>query len=236
MNGAIVADYVTAGTMTGDRIRGGELLVGGSGLAASGSITVKDSSNNTIGSWDSSGLEVKKGTIKGPNIEVGGYDNANGYLRVRDLLSNIIATLDDNGLYIYDTNGNVVGYFNANGLHSEKGSLSGISLHQTPSNDAAGFLSIDDATISGGKSGENTGSINWNTQLTGHGLSMQIRSDHRLIINTEELWIGTNQGSVAQAAINQGPFILPTSLSADGKVATAVQGVVFRNGIMVMTN
>lgn len=65
MNGAIVADFITTGTMTAERIRGGQLLVGGSGLAANGEIVVKDSSNNTIGTWNINGFTINKGTISG---------------------------------------------------------------------------------------------------------------------------------------------------------------------------
>lgn len=65
MNGAIVADYITAGTMSAERIRGGDLLIGGSGLAANGSITIKDSNNNTLGTWDKTGIKLYKGTVGG---------------------------------------------------------------------------------------------------------------------------------------------------------------------------
>lgn len=232
MNGAIVADYVTAGTMTGDRIRGGELLVGGSGLAASGSITVKDSSNNTIGSWDSSGLEVKKGTIKGPNIEVGGYNNANGYLRVRDSLSNIVATLDDNGLYIYDTNGNAIGYFNKNGLYSAKGSLSGCSLHQSASDVNNGYLDIENAQISGGVTGENTGYLTWKYNINNVGYAMAIKSDHNLVFNAERILVGTNSGTVFWTENNQHMFSLPTQIE-NGVVRAWLVNEIFVNGLLI---
>lgn len=78
MDGSIVADYVTSGTMSANRIRGGELIVGGSGTAASGTIYIKDSSNKNIIAISSSGLTL--------------YD-ANG---------NTKATLNHNGLTIND--------------------------------------------------------------------------------------------------------------------------------------
>lgn len=78
MDGAIVADYVTSGTMSANRIRGGELIVGGSGTAASGTIYIKDSSNRNIIAISNSGLTL--------------YD-ANG---------NTKATLNHSGLTIND--------------------------------------------------------------------------------------------------------------------------------------
>lgn len=86
MDGSIVASYITSGTMTADRIRGGELIAGGSGLGANGQITIKDSSNrniitiNTYGmtlydengqgkAWlDHSGLIISGGTIRASDI------------------------------------------------------------------------------------------------------------------------------------------------------------------------
>ena len=68
MNGAIVADYITSGTMSANRIRGGELLVGGSGVSANGQITVKDLNNNVVGTWDRTGIDVKSGNISGVSI------------------------------------------------------------------------------------------------------------------------------------------------------------------------
>ena len=78
MDGSIVANYITSGTMTADRVRGGELIVGGSGTAASGTIYIKDSSNRNIIAISSSGLTL--------------YD-ANG---------NTKATLNHSGLTIND--------------------------------------------------------------------------------------------------------------------------------------
>lgn len=68
MDGSIVANYITSGTMTADRIRGGELLLGGSGLAATGQITIRNSSNDVIGYWNKDGINVLAGTISGTTI------------------------------------------------------------------------------------------------------------------------------------------------------------------------
>lgn len=61
MDGAIVADFITSGTMVADRVRGGEFLVGGSGTAAQGAIYVKNSSNQTLITIDKNGISFANG-------------------------------------------------------------------------------------------------------------------------------------------------------------------------------
>lgn len=67
MDGAIVADYITAGVMSANRVRGGEFAVGGTGFAKDGSIKIYDSKNALIGKWDKSGIGVYSGTIQSGN-------------------------------------------------------------------------------------------------------------------------------------------------------------------------
>ena len=61
MDGAIVANFITSGTMVADRVRGGEFLVGGSGTAAQGAIYVKNSSNQTLITIDKNGISFANG-------------------------------------------------------------------------------------------------------------------------------------------------------------------------------
>ena len=119
MDGAIVADFITAGTMLADRIRGGALEVGGTGVAADGTIVLRDKSNHTLitlnkegikifandgtllGKFDSSGIDVKKGSIKGADITLGGTDNTNGTMKILDASGNVVASADRQGMNIY---------------------------------------------------------------------------------------------------------------------------------------
>lgn len=69
MDGQIVADYVTTGTMAADRIRGGTLTLGGQ-LNGNGQMIIYDSSGNVIGSWNNDGLVCNvKGEIAGWEID-----------------------------------------------------------------------------------------------------------------------------------------------------------------------
>ena len=71
-DGSIVADRITTGAMSATRIRGGSLSLGGTGQGAykSGSLYIYDGSSTgqaatdkLVGSWTSSGISVKAGTV-----------------------------------------------------------------------------------------------------------------------------------------------------------------------------
>ncbi|WP_313584191.1 phage tail spike protein [Lacrimispora sp.] len=68
IDGNLVADFITTGTMLADRIRGGMLELGGTGLGKDGSITVKNAAGAVIGTWDKTGLHVLLGVIEGSTI------------------------------------------------------------------------------------------------------------------------------------------------------------------------
>lgn len=74
MNGQIVADYITAGTMSADRIKGGTLTVGGSGYNVNGKITVRDKNDTIIANIDRNGINAQRGRI-------GTWSIRNGYLQ-----------------------------------------------------------------------------------------------------------------------------------------------------------
>jgi phage minor structural protein len=64
MNGAIVADFITAGTMYADRIKGGTLKLGGASNT-DGILQIVNASNQEIGHWDKDGIVLKQGTVGG---------------------------------------------------------------------------------------------------------------------------------------------------------------------------
>lgn len=63
IDGNLVADFITAGTMLADRIRGGSLEIGGTGLGKDGVIYVKDANGNIIAQIDINGVSISKGSI-----------------------------------------------------------------------------------------------------------------------------------------------------------------------------
>ena len=66
-----MADFITAGTMLADRVKGGILEIGGSGFAKDGKIVVYNASGVQIGYWDKTGLHVYEGVIEGSRIRGG---------------------------------------------------------------------------------------------------------------------------------------------------------------------
>lgn len=63
MDGAIVADTITTGTMSADRVRGGILEVGGTKFAKDGIISVKNNKDSIIVTLDVNGLKMNSGSI-----------------------------------------------------------------------------------------------------------------------------------------------------------------------------
>ena len=78
MDGAIVADFITAGTMYADRIRGGTLTVGGYNNE-SGIIVVRDNALNEICLLDQNGMKVENASKYWVKLAdgalLGGYQN-----------------------------------------------------------------------------------------------------------------------------------------------------------------
>ena len=77
MDGAIVADKITTGTMLADRIRGGILEVGGTKFAKDGIISVKNNKDSIIVTLDVNGLTMNSGSI---NLNNKFSVNNNGYM------------------------------------------------------------------------------------------------------------------------------------------------------------
>lgn len=100
IDGNLVADFITTGTMLADRIRGGTMELGGTGLGKDGKIVVKDASGNTIGSWDKTGLSILKGILQGVSAIFGGVNNQDGAIEVRNASNRTIGRWDKDGIYI----------------------------------------------------------------------------------------------------------------------------------------
>lgn len=100
IDGNLVADFITTGTMLADRIRGGTLEVGGTGLGKDGVISVLNAKGNKVVKIDKDGIEVLKGSIKGTTITAGGSYNADGAIYIKDSSGNTKITIDVNGINV----------------------------------------------------------------------------------------------------------------------------------------
>jgi uncharacterized membrane protein len=99
IDGNLVADFITTGTMLANRIRGGELEIGGE---SDGVITVKDASGNTIVIINKDGLDVEKGSISGTTITVGGKNNADGSIAVKNASGTTTIKINNDGINVND--------------------------------------------------------------------------------------------------------------------------------------
>lgn len=64
IDGQLVADFITSGTMYADRIKGGTLSLGGANNV-NGILKLYDTSGNVIGQWDKDGIITLKGSFTG---------------------------------------------------------------------------------------------------------------------------------------------------------------------------
>lgn len=67
IDGGFVADFITAGTMLANRIKGGTLQLGGASNG-NGVMKILDASGNVVGSWDKDGITATSGEIAGWEI------------------------------------------------------------------------------------------------------------------------------------------------------------------------
>lgn len=84
IDGNLVADFITTGTMLADRIRGGILEVGGSGLGKDGVIRVLNASGTEIVRMDINGVTIRQGKLNAPEITGGSADFGSGLFTADD--------------------------------------------------------------------------------------------------------------------------------------------------------
>ncbi len=102
IDGNLVADFITTGTMYADRIKGGTLTLGGKDNG-SGKMHILNEKDEMIGKWDKDGILVQAGAIiadliKGGTLTLGGKDNGSGVQNILDENGNVIITLDKEGI------------------------------------------------------------------------------------------------------------------------------------------
>lgn len=139
IDGNLVADFITAGTMFADRIRGGTLEIGGE---KDGRITVLDKDSNTVAAIGREGVDVFKGSIRGAEIIAGGTNNADGTITVLDEKGGTVVTIGKDGLTVI------------------KGSISGTTII---SSDGEKWIKISSGGITMGSGENTTGKINFST-------------------------------------------------------------------------
>lgn len=99
IDGNLVADFITTGSMLADRIRGGTMEVGGSGLGRDGQIILFDAAGEILSIFDKNGVDIRRGSIIGSTLVLGGRGNIQGSLTVHSGTGTVICKIDGAGLY-----------------------------------------------------------------------------------------------------------------------------------------
>lgn len=105
MDGRITANFITAGTMYADRIKGGTLTLGGSGNA-NGQIKVLDGAGTLIGSWGNNGLTATGDLTLKKGTQISGLGEAD-YLDYYQAAGTVSWKIK-NGFYARNMSGNTI--------------------------------------------------------------------------------------------------------------------------------
>lgn len=92
-NGAIVADFITAGKMSANMLQGGTLSLGGLDNV-NGSLRIYDETGAEIGSWTKDGVTVTKGEITGTLIR---FLDGDSYISTNEIRSKALRIYNDGG-------------------------------------------------------------------------------------------------------------------------------------------
>jgi len=245
MDGKIVADFITAGTMYADRIKGGTLSLGGN-ANENGVLQIKNASGTVVGKWDKDGIDVTTGSIKADLINSGTLNAS--LITVTNLSASSITsgtmsanrisggTIDANNVTINNLNASkitsgsinasVVTITNLNASNITSGSLSasrisGGTLTLGGSNNVNGSMAVKNAsnqtiasinnegiyleditgtyhinikagTIYGGVVGSDTGYINWGQSYSIQGdlvRPVKIAHDSCIVLSAPYLFV-----------------------------------------------
>lgn len=133
------ADYIVAGTMLADRIRGGTLEVGGSGLGKDGEIIIKDANDNILCILNDIGVDVRKGSIIGTTMNLGGQNNQQGILTVNA------------------SDGTIACILSGAGVDVRKGTITGSVITLGGQNNQQGEMTVNNASGSAAVKLDGTG-------------------------------------------------------------------------------
>ena len=233
MDGSIVADYITSGTMTADRIRGGTLEVGGTGLGVNGKITIKNTNGTVIGSWDKTGIVAERGTI-------GGFNLNKNYMETYD------GTSQSDSLHLtqlnkYNTDGHpafgIWGRESVNDAWESRVFINHDGNTKIRNKSSNGYLELNGAVIKGGMAGINEARLDFAHDVTLEGVAtkaIELRSERNFVLNTETAYVGTNLNTIWRTHTNSALFSLPTNIDdATGTIRNYIQGCIFIHGMLL---
>ena len=175
IDGQIVADFIVAGTMLADRIKGGTLIIGGNGNE-NGVISIRNGSGVEVGRWDKDGITVTNGEIGGWKINPSSISSSSGNLILESSTGKILTQrqngnkgieIVDDGMIFYSwaLNGNFVGRFATAsfgdtglqilGIYADLGDALILGQNTLDGSNYNPYIAMTDAETNGFKSGTN---------------------------------------------------------------------------------
>lgn len=133
---------VFQGDISASTISGSKITAGGSDDS---SITVNDKDGNPVAILNKLGVDVRAGSIKGANVEVGGTGNTNGTLIVRNASGAGVVTLNNGGISIINGALSVTGGGSISGSTITGGTINGSNIN-VGGNGVGGQILIKDAS------------------------------------------------------------------------------------------
>ena len=205
LDGAFVANFITAGTMAADRIRGGTLSLGGTTASTSygdGVMNVYNSSNGLISTIDKYGITF--------------FNSSNVKLLV----------LDRSGLRVYDTAGKILTQLDASGFRSNNY----VTASSTTSTTVQSYLLLESGKLRSKKLQSGTYadngyldfSIDNKVILESLGNQLHLISNNGIYLKTNNntpMAIAINGTSDPKVTINSCPIITGYSNQGDSNTA-----------------
>ena len=224
IDGNLVADFITAGTMYADRIKGGTLTLGGKDNG-SGKMHILNEKGEIIGKWDKDGISINAGAIladviKGGTLTLGGINNASGKLNILD-----------------DTGENVIGKWDKDGISIKEGAiladvikggtLQGVTIISEKDNHK---IKLIDGEVKGYQNNKEVGSLDYSDGTRINGTlypAMRMRAQQTMSIKTPRLCTAeTGDETASVTTCTSGEIKVMTS-------STTYKTLKFMNGFLV---
>ena len=226
-DGAIVADFITAGHMAFSILQGGMMTLGGNGNI-NGELQVLNASGTVIGTWNKDGITLNKGTIEGPSMTLGGINKTSGTLTVKNYSGTIIGTWDNSGITLYkgtiqgpsmtlggsgnangaltvkDASDTTIGYWGNSGITLYKGTIQGPSITVGGVGNTNGTITVKNANDTTIGTWDNTG-----ISIKSGEIELRSSSDSTLGLNIGpygDIAVGTKPSDLSTFENNKCPF------------------------------
>ena len=234
MDGAIVADFITTGTMYAERIHGGTLKLGGADNS-NGVLSILNQDGVEVGKWDKDGITLPSNTklsadqIHGGTLKLGGADNSNGVLSILNQDGVEVGKWDKDGITLPSNTKLSADQING-------GTLQGVTIISKDSSQNS--IKIDAGQLKGYQGNTEVGSLDYSSGTRIDGTlypAMRWRAQQTMSIKTPKLFTAedpSDTANVTRCISTEVKVVTGVSIS-DGKASTTTKTLKFINGLLV---